>query len=517
MKSHRILILDLVAEGSAPSLFGRMMNANQASVMPQVVATWCEQLGHQVRYECYTGVEDLNDIILHHNADVVFISAYTLSALTAYAISALARAKGAITVLGGPHARCYPEDAGRYFDYVLGFTDKTVIDDLLHDLSPHRPMGRIMSAARQPLELPSLEERWKFVDATLRKAPWFKMVPMIGSMGCPYTCSFCIDATVDYQPLPFAQIESDLRFAATKIRNPMVGWHDPNFGIRFDDYMAVIERAVPNGRMRHVAETSLALLTPSHVQRMEKAGFVGILPGIESWYDYGNKSKSKSVSGMDKVEQVADHINLILRHIPFVQTNFVLGLDSDMGPEPFALSKRFIDLVPGAYPAFSLFTAYGRAASLNLGLQRSGRVLPVPFPFLDSNKAMNVRPLNYTWPEFYQLSLSLLQHAWSGKAVWRRLLANRGTTARGLNFVRAVTTRRVSYHADVLNLLRTDRKFRGYFEADHRTLPEFYESQIPQRLGPLHSWLPTDAATHDAHAYMNSEKVPERAPALVTA
>ena len=31
---------------------------------------------------------------------------------------------GAITVIGGPHARCYPEDTARYFDYVLGFTDK---------------------------------------------------------------------------------------------------------------------------------------------------------------------------------------------------------------------------------------------------------------------------------------------------------------------------------------------------------------------------------------------------------
>ena len=32
--------------------------------------------------------------------------------------------RGAVTVLGGPHARCYPEDAQKYYDYVLGFTEQ---------------------------------------------------------------------------------------------------------------------------------------------------------------------------------------------------------------------------------------------------------------------------------------------------------------------------------------------------------------------------------------------------------
>ena len=35
------------------------------------------------------------------------------------------------------------------------------------------------------------------------------------------------------------------------------------------------------------------------------------------------------------VEQVSEHVNLILRYLPYVQTNFVLGLDCDEGEEPF--------------------------------------------------------------------------------------------------------------------------------------------------------------------------------------
>ena len=34
---------------------------------------------------------------------------------------------------------------------------------------------------------------------------------------------------------------------------------------------------------------------------------------------------------MDKVRQVSEHVNMILRHMPYVQTNFVLGLDADAG------------------------------------------------------------------------------------------------------------------------------------------------------------------------------------------
>src|SRR5581483_7347974 len=158
--------------------------------------------------------------ILPDGLDLVFIGAFTESAQTAYALSNYFRSRGVVTVLGGPHARCYPQDAARYFDYVLGFTDKTIIDEVLRECAPHRPLGRQLGAARQPQTLPSVRERWKFIAPTLAKAPILKIVPMIGSLGCPYTCAFCIDSMVDYQPLGFDQIRDDLRFLLAKLPRP---------------------------------------------------------------------------------------------------------------------------------------------------------------------------------------------------------------------------------------------------------------------------------------------------------
>ena len=349
----RVGIIDLVTKGPTKALFARVMNANFASIMPQVVGVWCEEEGHDVTLVCYTGFENLVEM-LPDNVDLVFIGAFTEAAQTAYALSNLFRTRGAVTVLGGPHARCYPQDAMNYFDYVVGFTDKGIIQEILHDCSPHRPVGLHLSAQQQPVSLPGVRERWKFIEPTLRKAPVIKMVPMIGSLGCPYTCSFCIDSTVPYQSLNFEVMKEDLSFLLTKFKRPLVGWHDPNFGVRFDDYMKAIEESVPEDSIDFIAESSLSLLSEPHLKRLKKNGFRAILPGIESWYSLGDKSKTGSLTGIDKVRQVSEHVNMIMRYIPYVQTNFVLGLDVDQGPEPFELTKKFVDMTPGAFPAYSL-------------------------------------------------------------------------------------------------------------------------------------------------------------------
>ncbi len=502
---RRIGIVDLVTKNRRRSVYGRIMNANLASIMPQVLAVWCEEAGHEVHYVCYTGAEDLLSEI-PNDVDVLFIGAFTEAAQLAYALSNLFRQRGAVTVLGGPHARCYPEDAQRYFDYVLGFTDREVLAQVLEECEPSRPVGRSLAAERHPAELPSLAARWKFVEATLAKAPVIKFVPMIGSLGCPYTCSFCIDSTVEYQPLGFPAISEDLAFLLTKMRDPIVAWHDPNFGVRFDDYMEAVESAVPPGRMRHIAESSLSLLSEPHLKRLRRNGFQALLPGIESWFALGNKSKTRH-TGMEKVRQVADHVNLLLRYVPYVQTNFVLGLDSDEGPEPFELTKRFLDLAPGAFPAYSLLSAFGRAAPMNLDYQRANRVLPFPFTFLNNNHSMNVRPANYAWPEFYDRLVDLTSYSFSWRAIGRRLGATREAIPRWMNVVRAVSSEgwgRIAYHKTIRGLLDTDPSVRDFMEGASDRLPAFYAGRIEREMGELHQYLPDGATMHDPNAYLKS-------------
>ncbi len=491
------------------------MNANFASIMPQVLAVWCEELGHDVTLICYTGFENLVDE-LPHNVDIVFIGAFSEAGQTAYALSNLFRSRGAITVLGGPHARCYPQDAQKYFDYVVGLTDKQIIRDVLDDCSEHRPLGLHLTANQHPSSIPGVQERWKFIETTLKKAPLIKVVPMIGSLGCPYTCSFCIDSVIPYQPLDFGLMKEDLSFLLKKFRRPLVAWHDPNFGIRFDDYMNAIEDAVPPDSIDFIAESSLSLLSESHLKRLKRNGFKAILPGIESWYDLGGKSGTNNLSGLAKVRQVSDHVNMILSYIPYVQTNFVLGLDTDEGREPFELTKRFLDLTPGAFPGYSLLSAFGQAAPVNLEYQRANHVLPFPFHFLDNNKAMNVKPRNYSWSEFYDNVIDLTRYTFTWRSIAKRFGTSGVFIPRLLNVLRAVSTEgfgRIKYFTEVRRLLETDLQFKRYFEQETTELPAFYSDLIREDLGPLWDWLPAGGMYHDPNAYLKAEN--GRAAAVV--
>lgn len=508
MRKLHIGIIDIVSRGPTRALYARVMNPNLASIMPQVIGVWCREQGHDVSFVCYTGFEDLL-AELPPKVDLVFIGAFTEAAHTAYALSNVFRSRGAITAIGGPHARCYPEDALRYFDYVLGLTDRETVRGILADCSQHRPLGIRIAARQQPRTLPGVRERWQFIEPTLKGAHGIRIVPMLGSLGCPYTCNFCIDAAVPYQPLDFDGIQEDLRFLLKKFRRPMVGWHDPNFGVRFDDHLDVIERSAPPGSIDFIAESSLSLLSEPHLERLRRNGFVALLPGIESWFDLGNKSKTGAQIGIDKVRSVAEHVNLILRYIPYVQANFVLGLDTDEGSEAFDLTKRFLDLAPGAFPGYSLLTAFGRAAPLNLDYQRANRVLPFPFHFLNNNHAMNVRPRNYTWFNFYDHVIDLTRYSFSWKAIGRRFRATRGLTARVMNVVRAVSTEgfgRLEYYREIRRRLDDDPQFLPYFEQETNELPCFYADVVRKDLGPLWEWLPEGALGHDPNAYANAER-----------
>ena len=135
MAKLKIGVIDLVSKGPNNTLWARIMHANLASIMPTVVASWCEQEGHDVSMICYTGSEELNND-LPQDVDVVFICSFTQAALLAYALSNYFRKKGVVTVLGGPHARCYPDDSIKYFDYVLGFTDRSTIVEVLRNVVP---------------------------------------------------------------------------------------------------------------------------------------------------------------------------------------------------------------------------------------------------------------------------------------------------------------------------------------------------------------------------------------------
>ncbi|NND70579.1 MAG: radical SAM protein [Rhodothermales bacterium] len=511
-------IIDLLGKEPPKNGYSRLMRANNASIMAQVVGVWAEELGHRASIAYYSG-NVLMSGGLPDDIEIVFINAFSQTSLLAYAMSNRFRSKGLVTVLGGPHARSYPEDAAKHFDYVVGLCNKSTLQEILDEHSQYRPLGRYISATEQPASLPGLRQRWKFLRPTMEQAKVLRLVPMIGSLGCPYTCSFCIDAVVPYQPLQYDTVKDDLRFLRElKLPRSVAAWHDPNFGIRFDEYMDLMEDAIPPGSLPHIGEMSLSLLSEDHLKRLKKNRFLAIAPGIESWYDIGGKSKLKNKRGEEKVRRVAEHANMVQRYIPYTQCNLIFGLDADEGPEPYELTKLFIELAPAVYPHFALLSAFGRNAELNLGYQKDNRVLPVPFHFLDLIRSSNVIPRNYTWLEFYDHVVDAFDTAFSRRAIRRRFTKNSHTSSRFEQLLRGISSDRRSRlgHQRYMREQFNDPNVRAFFEGETRTIPDMFVNKVQKDLGPLWEWLPEGTLDYDPNAYLNS-KLQHPLPVLATA
>jgi hypothetical protein len=504
MRRVKVGVLDLLTNTPGEGWFySHVMAPSFASIMPQCVAVWAEELGHEVHYDTFTGCEDLATC-MPEDLDVLFVSCFSRASFLAYGISEVYRKRGVVTVLGGPHARSFGAHACQYFDYVAGLTDKPLIESLLQELSPQRPGIRVAAGA-QPHELPGARARARFIEHSVGKGTrLFRAVPVIGSLGCPYTCSFCVDAPIPYRPLPFEGLVDDLRYAQERFgRGVMVGWHDPNFGVRFKDYMRVIEQS--GTRLLHIAESSLSLLSEENLKALQRNNFAAMLPGIESWYDFNAKGGSKKLVGRDKVVRVSEHLNLIQSYIPYVQANFVLGLDCDVGDEPWELTRTFVDAVPGVFPGFSMVTDF-QNAPLSAQLRKEGRTTRVPYALLDNNFAMNVKLKNYTPVDFYDRAIALMEHTWSPALMARRFAANRRPTPKILNISRGITEGRgrLRHHREVRRQLVEDPEFARFAAGDAASPPRFYFDAIRNQLGRYQDWVPPELLTPDG--FVRSEE-----------
>jgi len=507
MKKLRIGIIDLLHNRPSRSLYRRYVFQNYASIMPQVIGVWCREEGHDVHYSVFTGSGKLEKL-LTEKLDLVFISSFTYTAQLAYALSNYFRSHGTATVLGGPHARHYPEDSCHYFDYVVGLTDKVMIKDLLQGFELGNSPGTYLTAKSQPLSIPGVRERWEFIEQVHRSTSVFKSVAMIGSFGCPYHCDFCVDEDIPYTALDMEMIREDLRFLLHKVRHPVVGWHDPNFGMKFNTLMETIESVVPPGRFKFIAECSLSSLNESKVIRLRRNGFIAFMLGIESWYDYGNKSRTVSTTGSDKVQMVAEKVNMIQKYIPFLQTNLMFGFDSESGPEPFTLTKRFIDMAPGIYPAYALLTAFGQRMNDSLKYDIQNRIVPFPFHMMLGLNTVNIIPKNYSWEEFYSHVLDLLKYSFSSRAMYRRFMANPIRGARWITLFLSLSVGgngKIKYVSSILERLRSDPGFRAFMNKETDQIPPFMVDQIRRDLGPLWEWLPDQTMTPHAKNQLSPE------------
>lgn len=489
----RVGILELGAacgSGVYDAIVNTLEKKQYVGVTPQAISVWCRQLGHQVFYATFYGNGDPMGR-LPDNLDTIFIAAFTYAAPLAYALSKAYRLRGTRTVLGGPHAKAFPRDALRYFDWVVLECDKTLIDDLLAD---RFPLTSVVSSPKPYDDTPTIEERLPEIRASTfwngRPFP-YSSIPMLASIGCPYSCDFCVDWRSEYRALPQDRLEADLRFAARVLPGVPLLFYDPNFGIRFSETLATFESIPPEQRSPYAMESSLTnLRSPERLRRLRETKCLGVAPGIESWTHYSNKAGVGQTTPHQKLDQVVEHLEVIHTYLPYIQANFIMGIDSDAGDEPFELAKEFVRRTPFVFPCFFVPVAYG-GTPLYTALLAENRILrAMPFTFYFTPHLTLILK-NYDALTYFRKMADLYELLTSVDVLRRRLAAKSPWLTQTVNIYRTFaalgarnTWRRMA------GLLAADPEFRAFHAGEAETLPGYYVGEYQRQLGRYAELMP---------------------------
>jgi hypothetical protein len=484
----RIGVLDIL---TTPALswhdtaYNLVMTKQYASIMPQAVAVWCRQLGHTTFYATYHGSGDPRRR-LPDDLDVLFIASYTQASALAYALAKLYRRAGTLTVIGGPHAMAFPRDCLRFFDVVVQECDRQLVVDLLHgEFAP----GTVVATSRPLTDLPTVEERMPEIRASAfawgRRPVAATTIPLLASTGCPYRCDFCIDWARPYRQLSLDQLAADLRYIAGHIPTAMVAFHDPNFAVKFDPVLDAMETVPRMARPPYIMEASLSVLRGERVKRLRDTNCAFVAPGVESWTEYSHKAGAGRLAGREKVERVIEHFTALHLHVPYLQANFLFGLDDDAGDEPVALTTEFMQRTPFVWPVINIPYPFGGTPLFERHL-RAGRILTtMPFGFYYSPYV--VTTVAHEAPVAYYERLIALYECFTATAMLRRRLATSTSPfIRVIHLVRTgVKRRRLAALRRIRATLASDAHFRAFHEGRSRVLPELYHREYERLLGPF--------------------------------
>lgn len=453
------------------------------SIMPQVIAVWCRQLGHKVHYCTFYGQKDPLRL-LPDDLDVLFVASYTQASAMAYALAKVFRNRGTLTVIGGAHARSFPTDCLRFFDLVVRDCNKDLIDDILHG---HYDPPAAITSGRPLTDFPSVEERMpeiKIASFYNGKPSLTSVVPMLSSIGCPYTCNFCVDWNSNYSMRSKEDLFRDLHYLSQNWPQLIIGYHDPNFAVRFDETMDVIE-ALPEGqRNPYAMESSLSILKENRLVRLKKTNCLYVAPGIESWVDYSNKSGVGRKQGQDKLDQVADHLKTLTHYVPGLQVNMLFGSDSDIGAAPVALTKELIRRVPEAWPTINIPCPFG-GTPLYDQLYQEGRILrALPFCYYYT-PYLTITIKHYDPLSYYSHLIDIHKTIIAKNMLWQRLCTPIRPFIRLIHVLRHIG-HKTGYYARlhrIHGMLASDARFRAFHEGRSDELPEFYHHLLERRLG----------------------------------
>ena len=353
--------------------------------------------------------ENVTSIDFEKEADLVGITAPTITAHRAYEIAERFRAKGIKVVLGGQHPSILPDEASQHADAVVIGEAEGIWPIVIEDFKAYQ-LHRTYSRSEQPslLNLP-IPRRDLFV-----KGAYYVRNTISTTRGCPYACSFCpvtlfFGHTYRHRPLDEILKEID-----TLDRRELIGFVDDNM---FGDHKFAKDllRALIPRRIRWVAQASVAVSRDDELLNLAAAsGCLALLIGFETLSPVNLAAVGKKVNAVEEYETI---IKKIHSHGIGIHGFFIFGLDAD-DEGVFARIVRFAQKTRLESAQFAWPVPYPGTA-LCESLNKAGRVVTKNWSEYESNpvfepKLMSRETLkkgyDWAWRDFYSLP-----------SIWRRI------------------------------------------------------------------------------------------------
>lgn len=268
-------------------------------------------------------------------ADLVGITALTVTAPRAYELATNFRRRGIPVVLGGPHPTLLPDEAAHYADVVFSGEAEGAWPGLIADFEAGRMQARY-DGGGPSLTGTVLPRR----DLYRRR---YALTLISASRGCYYRCEFCAIWKLDngkFRRRPVETVWAELRRCPHRWATLFT---DDNIMADREWAVALFRGMAEQGlRRRFAVQASLSIADDDELLRwLKRAGCFAVMTGLESVSEASLRAMRKGVNLGIGVEGYREKIAQIHAHGLMIAGTFIFGSDGD-GPDIFQQTARFV-------------------------------------------------------------------------------------------------------------------------------------------------------------------------------
>lgn len=280
-------------------------------------------------------------------ADLVGLTAMTISVYRAYEIADAFRQRGVKVIMGGFHASALPEEALQHVDAVAIGEGETIWPDIIRDFQA----GKLKQIYRSDHYFDMADYRTPRMDLLQKycppyeeyKPPYYPTLNIVEiSRGCPHRCDYCAVGHFygsSYRFRPLESVFNEIRHRKQESRQRFISFNDDNiFGSKsyFRDLMTGLARLNINWG----AQMSINVARDEeNLELMAASGCQSIGVGIESLNQESLASVNKTTNIVDEYDRL---FAAFRKYKLQVYLGLMVGFDQD-DSSVFPLIDKWLD------------------------------------------------------------------------------------------------------------------------------------------------------------------------------